>query len=79
MESYTSISNKLLMATFLFLLLICPNQSTRTLSNPLQIAADGLTPFSGHRKLGRVGELTPPAPEANGEIQTHPYIAQSHN
>ncbi|KAL0906771.1 hypothetical protein M5K25_025292 [Dendrobium thyrsiflorum] len=72
MESYTSSSNKLLMAAFLFLLLICHNQSTRTLSDPLQIAADGLTPSSVHRKLGRGGELTPPAPEANGEIHNDP-------
>ncbi|KAL0906769.1 hypothetical protein M5K25_025289 [Dendrobium thyrsiflorum] len=68
MESHTSSSNKLLMAAFLFLLLICPNQSTRTLSDPLQIAADGLTPSSGHRKLGRAGELPPLAPKPNYNI-----------
>ncbi|KAI0492829.1 hypothetical protein KFK09_027105 [Dendrobium nobile] len=72
MESYASISHKLLMAAFLFLLLICPNQSTRTLSDPLQIAAEGLTPSPGHRKLGRAGELTPPAPEANHYTPNHP-------
>ncbi|KAL0906768.1 hypothetical protein M5K25_025288 [Dendrobium thyrsiflorum] len=69
MESHTSSSNKLLMAAFLFLL-ICPNQSTRTLSDPLQIAAGGLTPSPGHRKLGRSVELTPPAPEANASVST---------